>query len=84
MAAESIYQKLTPVLRDVFDNDDLVATATLTARQVDGWDSLTNIRLFLELERVFSVRFSAGEIASLHNVGQLVELIEKKAGGVAK
>jgi acyl carrier protein len=81
MTVASILSRLTPVLRDVFDNDSLVATPELTARTVDGWDSLGNVRLFLEIEKAFAVRFSATEIASLKNVGQLAELIEKKANG---
>lgn len=81
MTDVAILNRLTPLLRDVFDNDDLVATPELTARAVDGWDSLGNVRLFLEIERAFSIRFSATEIASLKNVGQLVELIGKKAHG---
>jgi hypothetical protein len=30
------------VLRDVFDNEDIVATPGLTARQVEGWDRIVN------------------------------------------
>jgi acyl carrier protein len=63
----------------VFDNDEVVATPDLTAQKVDGWDSLGNIRLFLEIERVFSIRFSAMETTSLKNVGELVAVIEKKS-----
>jgi acyl carrier protein len=79
MAENSVFDKLTPLLRDVFDNDDLVATPDLTAKAVEGWDSLGNVRLFLEIEKTFNVRFSATEITSLKNVGQLADLIEKKA-----
>jgi acyl carrier protein len=78
MMDAALFERLTPLLRDVFDDDDLVATPELTAHKVDGWDSLGNVRLFLEIEKVFSVRFSATEITALKNVGQLAELIEKK------
>ena len=78
MAYASILERLTPVLRDVFDNDDIVATPELTAQKVEGWDSLGNVRLLLEIEKAFAVRFSTTEITSLKNVGQLAELIEKK------
>lgn len=76
-----ILDRLTLVLRDVFDNDDLVATPELTAPMVPGWDSLSNIRLLVEAERVFNLRFSSLEVASLKNVGQLAALIERKASG---
>jgi acyl carrier protein len=78
MTDASIFERLTLLLREVFDDDDLVATPELTARRVDGWDSLGNVRLFLEIEKAFCVRFSATEIGSLKNIGQLAELIEER------
>lgn len=78
--ASSIYATLTDILRDTFDNDDLVATPTLTAPQVEGWDSMGNVRLFLAIEQDFGVRFNASEIGGIKNVGELVALIQKKTG----
>ena len=79
MSDQSTLDRLTNILREVFDDDTLVATADLTARKVNGWDSLGNVRLFVEIERIFAVRFSATEISSLKNVGQLADCIELKA-----
>lgn len=77
MADPTTLDQLTLLLRDVFDDDTLVATRDLTARQVNGWHSLGNVRLLVEIERAFVVRFSAAEISSLSNVGQLAKLIKK-------
>jgi acyl carrier protein len=77
---EEILDELTPILRDVFDNDSLVATPDLTAPMVEGWDSLNNVRLFVAIEQALSLRFTAQEIAGLENVGELAELIRKKRG----
>lgn len=78
MASATTFDRLTQILRDIFDHEGLVATPELTARMVDGWDSLGNVRLFVELEHAFGVRFNATEISSLRNVGQLAELLERK------
>ena len=78
MAMSSILERITPLLRNVFDDDDLVATADLNAQRVNGWDSLGNVRLFLEIEKEFTLRFTATEISSLRNLGQLADLIEMK------
>jgi acyl carrier protein len=75
---DEIYQKLTGILRDVFDQDALVATPTLSAKDVDGWDSLAHIRLMLSVEKAFGVKFSAAEIGKLKNVGELAALIQAK------
>jgi acyl carrier protein len=79
MADATILNGLTAVLRDVFDDDTLVATPQLTAHQVNGWDSLGHVRLILEIEKEFHCRFSASEIASLKDVGELAELIAAKS-----
>ena len=76
--SEQIFSTLTEVLRDVFDNDDLVATPELDATQVEGWDSMGNVRLFLAIEQAMGVRFGAGEISEIHNVGELVGRIARK------
>jgi acyl carrier protein len=78
MASTTTFVRLTSLLRDVFDIDDIVATPELTAHDVTGWDSLGNVRLFVEVEREFAVRVGAAEISSLKNVGDLADLIEEK------
>ena len=66
---------LNPIFRDVFDDDELVITANTTAKDIDGWDSLTHIRLVISIEKAFDLRFTAAEISDLENVGEMVELI---------
>lgn len=74
----SIYATLTEILRDTFDNDDLEAVPGLTAAQVEGWDSMGNVRLFLSIEQEFGVRFNASEISGIKNLGELVTLLQQK------
>ena len=74
----SIFEQLTEVFRDVFDDDELVIDATTTAQDVEGWNSLAHIRLVVSIEKAFKLRFSAAEIGNLKNVGDMVELIRLK------
>jgi acyl carrier protein len=78
MQSPEIYEKLTPIFRDLFDVPELVLTPQLTAEDVDGWDSLNHIRLILSVQRTFGLKFSALETGQLKNVGALVQLIEAK------
>ena len=78
MDQPQIYSKLTTVFRDVFDEDDLKLTPETTADDVDGWDSLSHIRLVLAVSKSFGVKFSASEIGGLKNVGEFADLIQKK------
>jgi acyl carrier protein len=74
-----IYAKLSEVFADVFDDESINMTPELSAEDVDGWDSLTHIRLILTVEKAFKVKFSTSEIGKLERVGDLVALIKLKA-----
>ena len=79
MEQAPLYSKLTAIFREVFDEDELNVTPQTTADDVDGWDSLSHIRLVLAVSKAFGVKFSASEIGNLKNVGEFAALIEKKA-----
>lgn len=78
MEESKIYETLTAVFRDVFDDDDIVLTPALTAADIDEWDSLQHIRLVLSVEKKFNVKFTAAEVGSLKNVGEFVALVRSK------
>lgn len=78
MDEPQIYARLAEVFRDVFDEDSIELTPQLTAKDVDGWDSLAHIRLILTVEKAFKVKFSTSEIGKLENVGELVKLIKAR------
>jgi acyl carrier protein len=78
MDEPQIYQRLTEIFQDVFDEDSIEVTPKLSADDVDGWDSLTHIRLILTIEKAFKIKFSTSEIVQPENVGDLVALIQGK------
>lgn len=74
-----IYARLKEIFAEVFDEDIDPLTPQLTAKDVDGWDSLAHIRLILTVERAFQIKFSTVEIGRLENVGDLAALIQARA-----
>lgn len=79
----AIYGKLTELFRDIFDDDDIFIGDDTTAADVEGWDSLTNIRLILAVETAFSIRLSAAQVSALAQLGDLVSVIERKLNQAA-
>lgn len=79
MDEPQIYARLDEIFQDVFDEDSIKVTPELSAKEVDGWDSLTHIRLILTVEKAFKIKFSTSEIGKLENVGDLVTLIKARA-----
>jgi acyl carrier protein len=74
-----VYSKVTAILREVFDRDDIEATPTLAADQVEGWDSFKQVEILIAVQEEFGVKFSSRELDSLKNVGDLVSIVVAKA-----
>ena len=62
MELPQIYDKLTGIFQDLFDDDSLQVTPELTAKDVDGWDSVSHIRMILTVEKAFKMKFSTTEV----------------------
>lgn len=76
-------EKLTQILRNVMDDEDLVVTDETTAAEVEGWDSLAHVTLMFSIEQEFGIQFMGEEFANLGSVGELRQLIESKNGAHA-
>lgn len=77
MSREAIYEKLTEVFADVFDNEDVEISDATTAADVEGWDSLSHISLIAAVEDEFGIKFDMKAIQGLKNVGEMVTIIEE-------
>ncbi|MBR0429520.1 MAG: acyl carrier protein [Lachnospiraceae bacterium] len=75
MTREEVFEKLTEVFQDVFDDETIELTDTTTAEDIEEWDSLMHITLISEIEDAFDVNFSMKEVTGLHNVGELADAI---------
>lgn len=78
MTKIEIYNNVQDIFRDIFDDESLVITDKTNADDIDDWDSLAQIRLTVAIEKKFDIKFNFGELASLHNVGDMLELILNK------
>ena len=75
-----ILEKLQPLFQDVFDRPELNVTRDSNAENVEDWDSLMHINLISAIEQEFGVKFALGELESLRNVGDMIDLIRRKLG----
>jgi acyl carrier protein len=72
--------QLQEVFRDVFEDEELVIERATTADDIEDWDSLRHVGLVVNVEAAFGIKFTSLEVASLANVGEMLDLIEKKRG----
>ena len=79
MDIKTVYAKLKEVFRDVFDDDSITVGPKTTAKDIEDWDSLEHITLMTAVQKKFKVKFTMGEISSMKNVGEMADIIAKRA-----
>ena len=78
MSNEEILKRLTLIFQDIFDDENIIVTRETSAKDIEDWDSFSQIRLVAAIEKEFNVKFKFGELNSLHNVGEMVDVIKEK------
>lgn len=75
MSRNEIINWLNKIFEEIIDEGPVSLSDTTTVDDVDGWDSLTNIQLVVEIEKHFNLRFTSEEITNWKNVGDMVDCI---------
>lgn len=78
MEEPQILARLTDIFRDIFDEDSIEAVPELSAKDIEGWDSLAHIRLILTIEKAFKIKFATSEVREIENVQDIVSLIKAR------
>lgn len=79
MTEEKLYERLNEVFQDVFDDEEIIVTATTVADDIEDWDSLEHINLIVAIEEEFGMKFKMSEVTSMKNVGEMVAILSERA-----
>ena len=64
------------IFREITDNPLTVLTPTTIADHIEEWDSLVHVQLLVAIEEKYNISFSADQIGTFVNVGQMCDAIE--------
>jgi acyl carrier protein len=78
MSETEVLQKLNDIFRDLFELPELELNPSMSAADIDEWDSVNHVMLVVEIERQFKVKFHTAEVEEMKNVGDLVHMIVDK------
>ncbi len=80
MNKEEVYERLNNVFRDVFDDESIVVKPETTSKDIEDWDSLEHINLIVAVENEFGIKFNMGEVTTMKNVEEMVDIILSRVG----
>ncbi|MGN0377032.1 MAG: acyl carrier protein [Suilimivivens sp.] len=80
MTREAVYETLNEVFRDVFDDESIEVNDNTTSEDIEEWDSLEHINLIAAVEQEFGMKFNMGQVVTMKNVGEMVDIILSQIG----
>jgi acyl carrier protein len=76
--SDKIINTLNKIFRGYFNNDKISLNNKTSSKNIKAWDSLAQISLIILIEKKFKIKFTVKEVESLSNVGEMINLINKK------
>tara|TARA_Y100000991_G_scaffold45960_1_gene32561 strand:- start:1149 stop:1394 length:246 start_codon:yes stop_codon:yes gene_type:complete len=73
MQHDAILHTLTVIFQEIFDDDDISLKRETTARDIEEWDSLNQIKIILACEKAFNLHLKPREISAMENIGDMVD-----------
>ena len=78
METVEIIKQVNEIFKSVLESDDIEINNETTSDDIEEWDSLNHIILVVEIEKHFGIKFTANEIVSFKNVGEMCDAIKQK------
>ena len=76
---KEIQERMVLIFREVFDDETIEVYDSMSAHDVEDWDSLNHITLVVNIEKEFGLKLNAAEVGGLENVGEMIKLLEARA-----
>lgn len=75
MDRNKILEEIQKVFNYVFKDNSKIITESITANDIDGWDSFTNIELIAQVEKHFNIKISLQDVLNMESVSDLILII---------
>ena len=75
MTREEVIEKLTPIARAIFENQELVLSDDMSADNVATWTSLSFMQFLTEIENQFGFKFKMMELFNLKTMGNIIDSV---------
>ncbi len=76
-----IIKVLEELIRDNFDNEEIVITENTCLADLEDWDSMEQVNIITMLEEHYKFKFNVGEMTAMSNAksaGEMVDIVAKK------
>lgn len=73
-------KKLKSVFQEVFNTPPEMIHTNTKQNELQGWDSLGQLRIIMAVEESFNISFMIDEIPQLNSYGKMLDAVVSKSG----
>tara|TARA_A100001011_G_C14141277_1_gene769805 strand:- start:572 stop:820 length:249 start_codon:yes stop_codon:yes gene_type:complete len=70
-------KKLNIIFKKILNDKKLKLNYSTATKDIKKWDSLNHVKIILECEKQFKIKFNVNEVNKINNVQYLINLIGK-------
>ena len=78
MQKAEVLNQLASICKNVFNDPALMVDENTSAKDVESWDSMSNLFLIDAIETHYQMKFSLDDILNAHNIGDLCDMVIKR------
>ena len=79
MDRDEILKQLSLIFEEVLKQPGLKIDYNMSADDIDGWDSLSNMTIISEIEKKWNVHFKLRDIVRMKNIGDMGDVIIRQS-----
>ena len=79
MDRDEILKQLSLIFEEVLKQPGLKIDYNMSADDIDGWDSLSNMTIISEIEKKGNVHFKLRDIVRMKNIGDMIDVIIRQS-----
>lgn len=79
MDRDEILKQLALIFEEVLKQPELKIDYNMSADDIDGWDSLSNMTIISEIEKKWNVHFKLRDIVRMKNIGDMIDVIIRQS-----
>jgi acyl carrier protein len=74
----NIENELIKIIRNITNDDEVHLNLKTSFDEIQNWDSLSNVRFNLEINKIFNIDIAFSDFITFDNIQDVFNLIKKK------
>jgi len=78
MSKEEILKVIRIAFISVLEHENFELKEETTAKDIDGWESITHMMIISEIEKKFQIKFKLMDLMNMNNIGDLIKTVQSE------